>query len=85
MEGATGIRKKIASLNVTERVLSAKLPRNIGEMAERPIVQHWKCCVLERGPGVRIPLSPLLLAARESNLWTYGHLRFLSLSESSRL
>ena len=28
-------------------------------MAERPIVQHWKCCVWETGPGVRIPLSPL--------------------------
>ena len=31
----------------------------IGEVAEWPIVQHWKCCVLERGPGVRIPPSPL--------------------------
>src|SRR3569623_1724363 len=27
-------------------------------MAEWPIVQHWKCCVRETGPGVRIPLSP---------------------------
>jgi len=32
----------------------------LGEMAERPIVQHWKCCVRATGPGVRIPLSPLL-------------------------
>ena len=31
-----------------------------GEMAERPIVQHWKCCVRETVPGVRIPLSPLV-------------------------
>ena len=31
----------------------------LGEMAEWPIVQHWKCCVSERAPGVRIPLSPL--------------------------
>ncbi len=31
----------------------------LGEMAERPIVQHWKCCVRATGPGVRIPLSPL--------------------------
>jgi hypothetical protein len=30
-----------------------------GEVAEWPIVQHWKCCVLETGPGVRIPPSPL--------------------------
>lgn len=30
-----------------------------GEMAEWPIVQHWKCCVAEMSPGVRIPLSPL--------------------------
>ena len=28
-------------------------------MTERPIVQHWKCCVRETGPGVRIPPSPL--------------------------
>ncbi len=31
----------------------------IGEVAERPIVQHWKCCVRETGPRVRIPPSPL--------------------------
>lgn len=31
-----------------------------GEVAEWPIVQHWKCCVWVTGPGVRIPLSPLL-------------------------
>jgi hypothetical protein len=31
-----------------------------GEMTEWPIVQHWKCCVPSRVPGVRIPLSPLL-------------------------
>ena len=30
-----------------------------GEVAERPIVQHWKCCVRETGPRVRIPPSPL--------------------------
>lgn len=29
-----------------------------GEVTERPIVQHWKCCVPEMGPGVRIPPSP---------------------------
>ena len=33
-------------------------------MAERPIVQHWKCCVRATGPGVRIPLSPLLYFER---------------------
>ena len=32
---------------------------SFGEMAEWPIVQHWKCCVRETVPGVRIPLSPL--------------------------
>ena len=31
-----------------------------GEVAEWPIVQHWKCCVSEMGPGVRIPPSPLI-------------------------
>jgi hypothetical protein len=30
-----------------------------GEVTEWPIVQHWKCCVHESGPGVRIPPSPL--------------------------
>ena len=30
-----------------------------GEVAEWPIVQHWKCCVRVTGPGVRIPPSPL--------------------------
>ena len=30
-----------------------------GEVAEWPIVQHWKCCVRETVPGVRIPPSPL--------------------------
>ena len=29
-----------------------------GEMTEWPIVQHWKCCVGEILPWVRIPLSP---------------------------
>ena len=29
-----------------------------GEVAEWPIVQHWKCCVRETGPRVRIPPSP---------------------------
>ena len=31
-----------------------------GEVAEWPIVQHWKCCVRVTGPGVRIPPSPFL-------------------------
>gem|GEM_PF-6524778 len=31
-----------------------------GEVAEWPIVQHWKCCVRETGPRVRIPPSPFL-------------------------
>ena len=31
---------------------------NLGEMTEWPIVQHWKCCVGETLPWVRIPLSP---------------------------
>ncbi len=35
--------------------------KQLGEMAERPIVQHWKCCVPEMVPGVRIPLSPLIV------------------------
>ena len=35
----------------------------LGEMAEWPIVQHWKCCVSERAPGVRIPLSPHFIDA----------------------
>ena len=30
-----------------------------GEVTERPIVQHWKCCVRASGPRVRIPPSPL--------------------------
>ena len=33
-------------------------PSGRGEVAERPIVQHWKCCVSEMAPGVRIPPSP---------------------------
>ena len=33
--------------------------RRHGEVAERPIVQHWKCCVGVASPGVRIPPSPL--------------------------
>jgi hypothetical protein len=36
-----------------------------GEVAEWPIVQHWKCCVRVTGPGVRIPPSPLQLKACE--------------------
>jgi hypothetical protein len=36
-----------------------------GEVAEWPIVQHWKCCVRVTGPGVRIPPSPLHLIACE--------------------
>ncbi len=47
-----------------------------GEMAEWPIVQHWKCCVRETGPGVRIPLSPLLHVARQRKSFADGHLRF---------
>src|SRR5579883_3206229 len=31
-----------------------------GEVTERPKVQHWKCCVGESSPRVRIPPSPLL-------------------------
>jgi hypothetical protein len=30
-----------------------------GEVTERPKVQHWKCCVGESSPRVRIPPSPL--------------------------
>ena len=30
-----------------------------GEVTERPKVQHWKCCVGETPPWVRIPSSPL--------------------------
>ena len=47
-----------------------------GEMAEWPIVQHWKCCVRETGPGVRIPLSPLLLAARQRRSFADGQHAF---------
>jgi hypothetical protein len=36
-----------------------------GEVAEWPIVQHWKCCVRVTGPGVRIPPSPLHVKACE--------------------
>src|SRR5579871_3736161 len=32
-----------------------------GEVTERPKVQHWKCCVAEMSPRVRIPPSPLKL------------------------
>ena len=41
-----------------------------GEVTERPKVQHWKCCVGETLPRVRIPPSPLaeegIRATRES-------------------
>ncbi len=32
----------------------------LGEVTERPIVQHWKCCVPVTVPRVRIPPSPPL-------------------------
>jgi len=32
-------------------------------VAERPIVQHWKCCVGATLPGVRIPPSPFFTFA----------------------
>ena len=32
-----------------------------GGVTERPIVQHWKCCVGETPPGVRIPPPPLFI------------------------
>ena len=35
-----------------------RLPWQTGEVTEWPIVQHWKCCVWETGPGVQIPPSP---------------------------
>src|SRR4051794_4980246 len=31
----------------------------VGEVTEWSIVQHWKCCVGETPPRVRIPPSPL--------------------------
>ena len=37
-----------------------------GEVAEWPIVQHWKCCVRVTGPGVRIPPLSAQLNTPES-------------------
>src|ERR1051325_753610 len=35
----------------------------VGEVTEWPIVQHWKCCVGETPPRVRIPPSPRFFAS----------------------
>ncbi len=57
----------------------------LGEVTERPIVQHWKCCVSERGPGVRIPPSPPDRWPTSSNHRTRGLLRFWSAFRASVL
>lgn len=51
-------------------------PCPLGEVAERPIVQHWKCCVWVTGPGVRIPLSPLILMPLSHKYMAQRLLRF---------
>lgn len=50
----------------TEEIAGNTKNQALGEVAERPIVQHWKCCVRETGPRVRIPPSPLIFEACET-------------------
>ena len=65
-----------------ERTAIGALFQGSGEVAERPIVQHWKCCVLERGPGVRIPPSPLIDERANPSGWLASFCEDTGIEES---
>ena len=56
-ENGASQRRKIDGNLAVARTTAHKVAEAL--VAERPKAQHWKCCVGESSPRVRIPPSPL--------------------------
>lgn len=54
-----GVNRRVSPRETATQAETSTCREQPGEVTERPIVQHWKCCVSEMAPGVRIPPSPL--------------------------